>query len=387
MVSSTIQGGGGSVRGVRDQFQSGTILGVLPGKGKGVPIKRLTLTQIATAIANNGGLPLPGNGLPGYITSVDSLFTVTGGALSLHTAAAHTLMGNPTGSTAEPVNSITLGTNLSFAGSVLNATGGALNNRGAWDGLAGYNPFDVVQWLSSSYLNFAATTAPAAAAQWDSGNLNEMSLTTTVSANDTATSTAGANQWVLSAANSHSSGKWYFEFKATSFADNGTAVGVSTAAGPLVGNNFIGNYLGQIHGSAAGSGSGSFFGIINGNRGGIAIDMTGGLFWITNDVTAGSINWNGSTSNSPGAGTGGIAIGTMGGAMFQLFYSQSTTGQKCELFATPAVFSIAAIPAGFTAWGGTATPNTAPDLDITHWVAQGNQNPANLNEHALLGGV
>ncbi len=75
--------------------------------------KRLTPAQLFAA-------------LTGDVTFAGFAGTITAGAVSyskIQTVGASSLLGNPTGSGAA-VSPITLGTNLSFAGSVLNATGG-----------------------------------------------------------------------------------------------------------------------------------------------------------------------------------------------------------------------------------------------------------------------
>jgi len=59
----------------------------------------------------------------------------------LQQASAGTIIGNPTGSTAN-LQEITLGTNLSFSGSVLNATGGSGSISGPVSSIVG----DIVTW-------------------------------------------------------------------------------------------------------------------------------------------------------------------------------------------------------------------------------------------------
>lgn len=56
-------------------------------------------------------------------------------------ASSQTILGNPTGSTAN-LSEITLGTNLSFSGSVLNATGGSGSISGPVSSVVG----DIVTW-------------------------------------------------------------------------------------------------------------------------------------------------------------------------------------------------------------------------------------------------
>jgi hypothetical protein len=80
--------------------------------------------------------------LTGDVTSVGNATTIAANAVSYakmqQTSAGAVLLGNPTGSAGAP-SEITLGTNLSFSGSVLNATGGggmaignAVGSAGNW---------------------------------------------------------------------------------------------------------------------------------------------------------------------------------------------------------------------------------------------------------------
>ena len=244
-------------------------------------------------------------------------------------------------------------------------------DRGAWDSGAAYSVSDYVQDGGASFLNVEAISAPASTLQeWSSGA--GMTISTTHTTDDTATSTATSNAYAIGSI-SKSAGKWIYEFETDNLIDNGTGVGITTAAGPISGNNFVANAQGQIHGSASGSGSGSFFGIVDNNRGAIAVDFDGGDFWVTNDVTASPISWNGSTSNAPG-GSGGVAIGSMGGASFPCFYIQSSAAQVAKIFSHLANFLInpttLASYTGFHAWETPGT-NTKPELDPTHWVGQG----------------
>ncbi len=377
------------------------ILGRVGTSGLG-PVSTLSMTQLATAIANNGALPLPSGG-NSLITSVDSNFTVTGGgALQLHTAADKTLLSNISGGTGEPVAN----TGTAFLDEVFGNTkgdilyrdtsvwqvlapgsdgkvltlasgipswasaSGAFTNKGAWSNTAAYNPFDVVTYNGSAYLNYTAVAAPGATAQGWVTSFGNLAISTTNTTNDTATSQVG-----ITSANSNvrgdlgkSSGKWYVEFDGT-YLDNGTQFDVTTSAGILT-DNFGGQQGGLITGNESGHGTGSFAGLSNTKRGAIAVDISGGLFWICEDVTAGSPNWNGSSSNVPGV-SGGIPIGTMGTPNYVGWYIQTSGGQHVILYSTPSSFLILAVPTGFSAWSTPAGTNTSPDMDDGHWLSQG----------------
>lgn len=380
MVSSTIQGGGGSVRGVRDQFQSGTILGVLPGKGKGVPIKRLTLTQIATAIANNGGLPLPS---AGSITSamLDAVFGSTEGNILQRGASVWQVLAPGTAGQV-----LTSGGAAALNAWMAASGGTTIADTGPWNNTAGYSIGNVVQWLSSSYLCYSpVASAIVAAAQWNPGDATAATISTTNTTNDTFTSTGGG--YANSLTNGKTSGKWYYEFVPSGVLSNNSAVGASTAAfAAFIGGSALGQFLDNF---AGGSSGGSWAGLASTKRNAVALDLLHNNFWITADVTASPIIWNGSSLNLPATNTGGYPLGSSPlTQVFQNTYCPTTAGQVVVLYTASASLLIPVVPTGFSIWGaGAAVPNISPDLDITHWVAQGNQNPANLNEHALLGGV
>jgi hypothetical protein len=113
------------------QLKNGSALSALtPGTGVvaflSTPIAGIPATwlQSGAAVANLGFTPPPNTravNTSGLLTGGGNLSadrTITMGAI-----AANTLLGNPTGSSAAPTP-ITLGTNLSFSGGVLNAAGG-----------------------------------------------------------------------------------------------------------------------------------------------------------------------------------------------------------------------------------------------------------------------
>ena len=377
MPSSTLNGRG--TRGIRDRFNSGTLLGTLPGSGKGIPIQRLTTAQVATVIANSGATPLPSQ-----ISSaaLDAVFGSTEGDILQRGASVWQVLAPGTnGQVLTSQGAAALNHWAAVAG------GTTLSNAGAWNSTAGYTPGQVVQWLSSSYLNYVAVAAAVAGpAQWDPGDKVNATISTTNTTNDTITSTGAGHGCTLN--NGQTSSKWYYEFVATNLLDNNFALGAATTGGAdtgkFIGGSALGQFLDNFPGGVSG---GAWAGLHAGNREGVCIDLTNQLFWITADVTAVPIVWNGSALNTPGTGAGGYTLGAPATQVFQHVYFPASAAQKVVLYNGSGTTLIPAIPTGFSLWGAPAVANIPPDLDITHWVAQGNQNPANLNEHALLGGV
>jgi hypothetical protein len=113
----------------------------------------LTVTAaIAGSVTGNAATVTTNANLTGPITSVGNATTIAANAVTTTTIAANavtytkiqsetaaTLLGNPTGSSAGP-SEITLGTNLSFTGSVLNAAGGAVSSVSNSDGTLTVSP-------------------------------------------------------------------------------------------------------------------------------------------------------------------------------------------------------------------------------------------------------
>ena len=416
------------IRGIRTGLQAGSVPARLATQGGPGPATDTTIAQLAAALVATGNFGLPGGPAAsggGYITSVDSSFTVTGGAqLQLHTITDGDLLANISGGAAHPIPN-TLTAYLDYVlgstegnilqrgasawqvlapgtvGQVLTSGGAAalnswgaggsgttISDGGVWSNVSAYSVGQVVRYNGATYLNYVAITASGAPAQ-QLVNGAGMTISTTNTTNDTATSTATANSYAEGNV-SKTAGKWYFEWVWSNLFDNSTGVGICTAAGPIAGDYFYGNALGQEHGSLGGSGTGSFTGCTNNKRGAIAYDGTGQLFWICSDVTATPILWNSATvgTNLPATGTGGIATGAFGSAVFPFCYTPTSASQKFVIYTRTADFLIPAIPTGFSAWLASSSPNITPDLDFTHWVAQGNQPRANrVLEHALLGGL
>lgn len=242
-------------------------------------------------------------------------------------------------------------------------------DSGPWDGAAGYDPGNVVQFMSTARLCWQAVPPATGGAQpFDQTNSQgtAITLSTTNTPDDTATNTGGGNG-AIGGTDYQNTGQWYFEMTFTANSDNNTAITVSDNGRATC--SMRGQALGNINGYGAGTGSGSWPGITVGNRLGCAVDFDAKLIWFCPDVTAGSLNWNNSTSNDPAAGSGGISIGTdftahPGAPMVEF---QSTASDQAVIFTAPADLLIGTVPTGFAPWiGGVLNPD--PDSDPDHWI-------------------
>jgi hypothetical protein len=160
--------------------QTITLSGDIAGSGTTaitatLPNVNSNVGTFASATVNAKGQATAAGNLTGDVTTSGAAATIANSAVTLakmQNRAASTLLGNPTGSAAAP-SEITLGTNLSFAGSVLNAAGGGAS------GLSG---------MTAGQIPIAATATTITS----SGNLSGAvttsgSLATTLAANAVAT--------------------------------------------------------------------------------------------------------------------------------------------------------------------------------------------------------
>lgn len=195
------------------------------------------------------------------------------------------------------------------------------------------------------------------ALKWDTGNAfgAAMRISTTNTTDDTATNNAGGGDNFICADVGAATGKWYFEVEFPSNGSNNTDIGVATAG---FFNMLRGQAIGNINGfsSSHTEGSGSWPGFSAPTpRIGVAFDLDAGEFFICSNVAAGSPNWNGSTSNDPATGTGGIPLGSDmsgGDVVFPACEFNAGASDSCVLFSQESDFTIAAIPSGFHALGG-----------------------------------
>lgn len=248
---------------------------------------------------------------------------------------------------------------------------GGLNftDAGTFDSAAEYNPGDVVQFAGTAALCWSHVDPVTGAAQvWDSAHSGASTLhfSATNLTDDTVQNASGGGNHTAVGTAPKTAGKWYFEAQIVANSDNNSAVMVVDTTFSL------GTYaqaIGTI-GSSAGGGSGSWPGFSAGARVGVAVDLDANKISFCNDVTAGSLNWNGSTSNDPATGTGAIALpATVGGAVpaYPAWNMNSNQADKASLFTLPADLLIAAIPSGFSPMtAGSLNPD--PPDDPAHWL-------------------
>src|SRR5580700_69429 len=183
-------------------------------------------------------------------------------------------------------------------------------------------------------------------------NQSGMTISTTTTTNDTATSTGAG--WATGGGVGQTAGQWYFEcaiFALSPPTGNTSGIGISSTD---LSQNFLGNANTAIHGSQGGSGSGSWAGVTNGFVYGVAYDLTASLFWIglvgncngshsfsSWSAEAEPISWNGSTSNAPGTGgggSGGLAMATFTDIVYPLIYVEEVFGTIAILQTTGTTF-------------------------------------------------
>ena len=424
------------VRGVRQTVKNNTLVGRLNSGGNG-PVQQIDLNDIAVALLNAGISPVPGPGggaspagsthaiqAKASSTTFEGIGPLTDGQLVVGQTGAASLAKTMSGdATLSASGAVTIGNNkivtayinaaaviyakiqngasngllgvnsgaaptevavgsgLSLSGGTLSATGGGgttISDAGAWNSAIGYTAGQCVQYNGSAYLCYSDVSAPTdVAAKWDSAAAAPfMSVTTTVTTDDTAVSLIGGgtnNQYVISAGDSKSSGQWYYEVGISGWFDSGTQFGASSSNYPSGGGGIAAALNNALSSTFSGGGSGSWT-FAQPKRAALAVDLDTNLFWFTPDVTAGTIAWNGSSSNSPDVGSqvGGIATGTHG-TVFKWFYGQGHVGQTTQLFTRGADLLIPSVPTGYAPWVLTAgTANVSPDLDFNHWVGQGN---------------
>lgn len=270
--------------------------------------------------------------------------------------------------------SLDLETDLKFNGSIwVTAGGGAggYSNAGSWSGIAAYSAGDVVQHApdadTRAFLCWSAVEAPEGAdapQEWDdtSGSGNA-TFDTNHTTNDRVTWTGSAN---IPGTIGKLDGKWYIEFEKHSFSGNNDGWGASWQD---VSANVYGRQIGTIVGTT-GVGSGSWPGASNDSqRVALAVDLDAKLFWITPNAADSPVNWNGSTSNDPATGTGGVSMGsTLVDGVNQIypFATSGASGRTCTMYTLPDDF-VGAAPDGFNAWVG-GSPNPEPQNDPDHWI-------------------
>lgn len=242
------------------------------------------------------------------------------------------------------------------------------NPRGPHDPNAAYAVGDIVTSAGRAWCCYVAIAAPVAnLLAFDAAAGLGMTISTTNTPNDTATSLAVSNAFAVVTAAPKSAGKLYFECEGSSLADSGTQFGAACGiTGSLSQQAAYGEFNHNAGSVLSGGGSGGWNGWLNNKRSGFAFAPDFNHLWYSDDVTASPITWNTSTTYDPGADIGGYNIGTLPGDAYPYMYSQGTAGQQIVLFSDPADFLIPAIPTGYSPWQATSG-NPPPASDDAHW--------------------
>ena len=196
-------------------------------------------------------------------------------------------------------------------------------------------------------------------------------MTTTWNASDLQTITLSGGNLVATSTGVHgavrsvdrvTSGKYYWEYTCTTFAQSNSSVGIATPDAPF--NNITVNAqlcclayksTGNIwlNGAAAGPSIGA---IAAGAVVCCALDMDNGFFWIRNGAAG---NWNGNAANNPATPSGGLNIRGMG--TFPTFYALGAPLTSDVVTANFGASAFAGtVPTGFTSGfpSGTSAANT-----------------------------
>jgi hypothetical protein len=194
------------------------------------------------------------------------------------------------------------------------------------------------------YETIGVAVTPVVYATFNPADLSNVTLS-----NGNLTVTGKVGTGAARSGTSVSSGKYYFEGKLTAIINNSLTVGICTAAANLATVN------GNSTAAAAATRLGSIF-VNNVNTGatlgtravndviGVAVDATARLIWFR---VAPSGNWNGSGTADPAAGTGGLNISALSGALFVLASTGSTANDVVTVNFGASAFS-GAVPSGFT---------------------------------------
>jgi hypothetical protein len=175
-------------------------------------------------------------------------------------------------------------------------------------------------------------------------------FTWTNSAKTIQQTSAGTDQ---TASTGYSSGKHYFELTCVTADTNDGFVGLEGNSGAI----FTGL---TTDGSLFNSGGtvGTMTATTAGQVVGVSVDATNHLLWIKN-VSTGS-NWNGSGTDDPATGTGGISFAA--GTIYPCVGASSSTGQKYTLNTGGSAFT-GTMPSGFSEWYVPTGTNKTLALD------------------------
>jgi hypothetical protein len=192
---------------------------------------------------------------------------------------------------------------------------------------------------------------------WNPADLLAMTLS---GGNLLAASTAAASA-VRSVAH-QATGKYYWEYTLTNINQLSTGYGIANSSASLATVNssqaanaaFV-NFQGVIffNGSNSGTNIGQ---LANHGIVGVALDMTGKLLWLRSGAAG---NWNGSSSNNPATGVGGLNISAIAGSgIYALFCTTAGTNEQCTANFGDAAFA-GGVPSGFTSGFPATLPASA----------------------------
>jgi len=190
----------------------------------------------------------------------------------------------------------------------------------------------------------ADTQSAAIAAAVTTFNPADQSGITLTNANLTATAPSAIGG--VRGTSSHTSGKHYWEYKIAGIASNGMAEGIALASASLSAGTTTGAAVVTRTGFVFINGSG--FGGMLGTRAvndviGVAVDFTGAKIWFR---VAPSGNWNGSGTDDPATGTGGLSISALSGALYPVFLNGQAGDAVTANFGATAFTG--SVPSGFT---------------------------------------
>ncbi|TPJ46847.1 hypothetical protein [Mesorhizobium sp. B2-7-1] len=225
--------------------------------------------------------------------------------------------------------------------------------------VSGVQTFGIALWFNNADAGPFSIAIDQIADLFTPGTLNPSDKASTISlinANLTARQEGGSNAWAsVRSQTSHNSVKYYWEWTIGQKGANAGDAGFLNASAPLEGgfNSFVGCDLngiglvttGQVYQNLTGTTYLST--IANGDICGLAIDIDAHLLWVRN----GSGNWNGSGTDDPATGAGGISLpsGLNSGAVYAGISVYSVNDNSTANFGGSAFSQTP--PSGFNAWG------------------------------------
>jgi hypothetical protein len=194
---------------------------------------------------------------------------------------------------------------------------------------------------AASAIDVQSASAAAVPTTFNPSDLANVTLT-----NANLTATAPAAVGGVRGTNSHTSGKYYWEYKIVGIASNGMSEGIALASASLSAGSSTGAAMVSRTGSVSINGSG--LGALLGTRAvndviGVAVDFSAALIWFR---VAPSGNWNGSGTADPATGAGGLSISALSGALYPVFLNAQAGDAVTANFGASGFTG--SVPSGFT---------------------------------------